>query len=78
MNSGIRATLPRLVGKTIAHVVLKEGTGPVAQLFLVFDDGTSYELYSDAPIDGAAGLDRGGLSAVVESGQGACRVLLQA
>lgn len=77
MNSGLRATLPRLVGRTIAHVVVKEGTGPAAQLFLVFDDGTSYELYSDAPIDGAAGLDVGGLPAVLASGREASRVLFK-
>ena len=77
MNSGIRSVLPQLVGKTIAHVVVKEGRGPSAQIFLVFDDGTSYELYSDAPIDGAAGLDGGGLKQVMESGKGACRVLFQ-
>lgn len=74
MNSGLRAALPRLVGRTIAHVVVKEGRGPVAQLFLVFDDGSSYELYSDAPIDGAAALDSGGLQAVLGVGGDGGRV----
>ncbi len=77
MNSGIRGSLHRLVGKTIAHAVLKEGSGPAAQLFLVFDDGTSYEFFSNAPIDGAGALDRGGLGAVLDSGKNDFRVLLK-
>jgi hypothetical protein len=69
MNNEITTVLPRLVGKTISHVVLKEGKGPRAQLFLVFADGTYYEFYADSSIDGAAGIDRGGLSTVLASGK---------
>ncbi|HBY94009.1 MAG: hypothetical protein M5U01_43325 [Ardenticatenaceae bacterium] len=45
MNPGIG----RIVGKTIASVVVSEGNtgGPPAQVFLIFDDGTAYELYGD-------------------------------
>ena len=77
MNSEIRTVLPKLVGKTIAHVVLKEGSGPAAQLFLVFDDGTYYEFYSDAPIDGAGAVDVGGVEKVIEYGKRFYRVLFR-
>jgi hypothetical protein len=66
-----------LVGKTIANVVLKEGTGPRAQLFLVFTDGTYYEFYSASCIDGAGGIDQGGLPAVLAYGKPRQAVIFQ-
>ena len=69
MNTEIVSVLPGLVGKTIAHIVMKEGTGPSAQLFLVFADGTHYEFYSDASISGGGRLYSGGLPAVLASGK---------
>lgn len=62
MNSEIKPVLSELVGKTIAHIVVKEGESPRAHLFLVFTDGTSYEFYSGSSIDGSARLDYGGLA----------------
>ena len=50
-----------IVGKTIAAVVISEGNNPGpprSQVFLVFDDATTYELYGQ--IEGGGGLDRGG------------------
>ncbi|MDQ2667267.1 MAG: hypothetical protein M3Z05_14805 [Gemmatimonadota bacterium] len=61
--------LPDLVGKTIANVVMKEGTGPFAQLFLVFTDDTYYEFYSTESISGGGRLYSGGTPAVLASGK---------
>jgi len=49
-----------IVGKKIGAVVVSErcDRGPNSQVFLVFDDGTAYELYGD--VNGSGGLDRGG------------------
>ncbi len=70
MKRRIKTVLPRLKGKTIAHVIIKEGTSPRAQLFFVFTDDTYYEFYSDSPINGASDIDVGGLAAAVaHSGQ---------
>ncbi|MCZ7568839.1 MAG: hypothetical protein M5U01_09660 [Ardenticatenaceae bacterium] len=45
MNPG----LGKIVGKTIDRVVVGEHNagGPPTQVFLVFNDGTAYELYGD-------------------------------
>ena len=49
-----------IVGKKIGAVVVAEGRrdSPKSQVFLVFDDATTYELYGD--VRGSGGLDRGG------------------
>jgi hypothetical protein len=58
-----------IIGKRITGVVVKQirkGGGPRGQLFLVFEDGSSFEFYSvDGCIVGAGGLDRGGLVQVL-------------
>ena len=77
MNGEITTVLPRLVGKTIAHVVLKEGQSPGGQLCLAFTDGTYYEFYSNAPLCGAAGIDAGGLAAVLAYGAGHFEVVFR-
>ncbi len=54
-----------IVGKTITGVVVKASDrAPRSQVFLVFSDGTYYELYSVSDIKGAGGIDTGGLEAV--------------
>jgi hypothetical protein len=65
VNTEIAPILPALVGKTIAHIVLKEGSSPTGQLFLVFTDGTYYEFYSESSIDGTTSFDGGGLAAAI-------------
>lgn len=65
MNTEIAPILPHLVGKTIAHIVLKDGESPRGQLFLVFTDGTYYEFYSGSSIDGTTSFDDGGLAAAI-------------
>ncbi len=50
-----------IVGKTIGAVVISERNDPGppnSQVFLVFDDATTYELYGQ--IEGGGGLDGGG------------------
>jgi hypothetical protein len=61
-----KAAVADIIGKTIKHVVVKEGDRqPRSQVFLVFTDGSYYEFYSaTAPIVGAGGLDVGGIEAV--------------
>ena len=59
----MRDAIRKIVGKRVAGVVVKEaGRSPRTQVFLVFSDGTFYELYGD--IAGAGGLDSGGIEAV--------------
>jgi hypothetical protein len=57
IKDGIRG----IVGKTITGVVASRNrSDPRQQLFLVFSDGTSYELYSSSgDLHSASGLDRG-------------------
>ena len=64
MHQQIIQALSRLIGKTIAHVVVKAGRDPRAQVFLVFTDGTYYEWYADAPIVGTSTVAEGGLPEV--------------
>ena len=60
MSPKFARALKCLVGKTLAHVVVKEGKGPTGQLFLVFTDGTYFEFYSGASITGRRAVDVGG------------------
>ena len=49
-----------LVGKCLKSVLVRRHFGvgcPVGQVFLIFDDGTSYELWSDAEIYAGSSLD---------------------
>jgi hypothetical protein len=51
----------QIVGKTIIGVIIKKtkhNRPPRSQLFLIFDDHTSYEFYSDAAINPTGGLDK--------------------
>jgi len=53
----------QIVGKTITGVIVKRAKEahekPQGQLFLLFDDNTSYEFYSyDSPIINTAGCDQ--------------------
>lgn len=60
----MRTGAPGMVGKTIAHVVVKHRRKrPLSQLFLVFTDGTYYEFFCpDGSIVGASAIDVGGLA----------------
>jgi hypothetical protein len=65
MNNKLAACARQLVGKTIAHVIVKEGRNPSEQLFLVFTDGSYYEMFTmcDSFV-GASSLGSGGVEAV--------------
>lgn len=58
--------LQSMLGKRITDVVVKSGrTAPTHQIFLVFEDGSAYEIYcSDSSMDGTDNHD-GGLAAVL-------------
>ena len=61
----LKDVLPQLLGKRICGAVVKEGDRmPRMQVFLIFDDDTYYELYTDSTIYGAGGVDRGDLAHV--------------
>ena len=59
MNGEAVLTLAAIVGKTISHVIVAEGTSVRAQLFLLFTDGTYCELYSNESIDSGPRLYEG-------------------
>jgi hypothetical protein len=60
--------LDALIGKKIKGVVVKRaksyGTLPASQVFLIFDDDLSLEMYSSGTICFGSGLDSGGMDAV--------------
>ena len=60
-----KAQVATIIGKTIKHVVVKEGDdSPRSQVFLVFTDDTYYEFYSaHGSIAGAGAQDIGGIEA---------------
>ena len=62
MNPG----LAQILGRTIAHVLVKErGTTPRSQVFLVFTDGTYYEFYcTEGNISPTSAAYRGGVEDV--------------
>jgi hypothetical protein len=71
--------VPGIIGKTIAHVVVKRRPDrPIGQVFLVFADGTYYEFYSAGDdITGTSAIDTGGLEDVRRYG-GERWIVLQA
>ena len=58
-----------IVGKTIERVIVKrhkeDWIRPAVQVFLIFTDGTSYEIYSADGIGLPSGLDKGGREEVL-------------
>ncbi len=50
----------KIIGKTISGFLCRKNKRPPElQLFLVFDDGTYFEMYGHGDLTGAKGLDRG-------------------
>ena len=61
----LKKALPELLGKRICGAVVKKSDRwPQMQVFLVFDDDTYYEFYTDSAIFGTSGVDRGGIDHV--------------
>lgn len=75
----VKTAILEIVGKKIARVVVKEADrSPKSQVFLVFTDGTYYELYCcDSDIRGAGGLQTGGLYEAKRYMGNTCRVVLE-
>ena len=52
--------LKEILGKTITGVIVKKNvnrSSPAMAVHLVFNDGTSYEIYADYPMNFAGGLN---------------------
>ena len=61
-----RRGLPKLLGKKISgYIVTQANRPPQYQLYLAFDDGTTYEIYSAGVICGAGELDPEDMDAVL-------------
>ena len=68
-----------IVGKRINGVIVKEcPTPPRAQIFLMFDDRSFYEIWSSVEISSASGLDGGGREEAVSYMAGATSVVFEA
>ena len=63
----MKSEIQLIVGKTIGAVVISESNRrdwPKSQVFLVFDDATTYELYGE--VRGSGALDVGGTKWAVD------------
>jgi hypothetical protein len=73
----LTGALASVIGKTISDIVILTNPPGRVHLFLVFADGTHYEFYDMSDLNGARGIDRGGveqIAARVASG-GTCLVI---
>jgi len=75
----IKNELAGIVGKTLAGVIVKScPTPPRSQLFLMFTDGTYYEIYAAEGLSTAGGVDRGGRKEVLDYMSGTTHVVFEA
>ena len=77
----MKDAIRHILGKTISGVIVKQhDTGhPSSQVFLLFDDDTHYELWSNGPvISGAGGVDPGGRGKVQSIGREGSEVVFEA
>ena len=57
VSRNLECALPQVVGKTISGIVISRGaSAPVDKWHLVFSDGTSWELFSEATIHGSSAV----------------------
>ncbi|MBI5543790.1 MAG: hypothetical protein HY901_07890 [Deltaproteobacteria bacterium] len=63
----VKSEIKGTIGKTITGILVAENPRlPKRQLFLVFADGTYYELYSSTgDLHGAGGVDQGDIAKAV-------------
>ena len=77
----MKPEVEQILGKCIVGVVIKENKNtyqPNSQLFLLFDDGTSYEFYSDdGYINTTGSLEKISLNDILHSADERSRVVLQ-
>jgi hypothetical protein len=63
----MRGNFEKIIGKIITDVYCMENDKPpYSQLFLLFEDNTYYEIYSDGIVKGAGELDNGDLTQVIK------------
>jgi hypothetical protein len=55
MNQSVK----QLVGRTISNVIVKTGPTVGEQVFLVFEDGTWFEIYSRFPMSASGSVHHG-------------------
>ena len=65
----IKKTVKDLLGKTISGVVVKRGRDPEGQIYLVFDDNTYYEFWSQGEIHSTGRIEPGGMAEVKARGE---------
>jgi hypothetical protein len=65
----VKSEIKGIVGKTIESVIVSayNKAGPQNQIFLIFTDGTYYEIYGN--LNGAGGIDSGGEAAALRYAQ---------
>ncbi len=65
----VKTAIREILGRTVTGVLVSENPRhPPTQLFLVFSDGTSYEIYGQ--LSSASGLDKGGMAAAEQYAAG--------
>ena len=75
----IKSQLAGIVGKTLAGVIAKSSSrAPRSQIFLMFTDGTYYEIYAENGMSTAGGIDRGGRETVLRYMSDGTEVVLEA
>jgi hypothetical protein len=77
----MKDAIREILGKTINVVIVKRHPdgNPSSQVFLLFDDDTHYELWTNGPeISGAGGVDPGGKDKVLSFGREGCEVFFGA
>ena len=62
--SKLQDALPQLVGRTIERTLVSEHPDGRFQVYLIFTDGTAYELYGQDSINGERRLDRATVSEI--------------
>jgi hypothetical protein len=77
----MKDAIREILGKTINGVIVKQHPdgNPSSQVFLLFDDDTHYEFWTNGPgISGAGGVDPGGKDKVLSFGREGCEVFFEA
>ncbi|MBE7465576.1 MAG: hypothetical protein HS116_19030 [Planctomycetes bacterium] len=73
----MKHAIAEILGKTVSGVVVKEnGRPPHTQVFLMFRDGTHYELYGEY-FTGAGGVDRGTAEEIKSKGQPGGKIVFE-
>jgi hypothetical protein len=76
----LRDSMSGVIGKTISDIVIITNPPGKSHLFLVFTDGTHYELYDIDSLNGARAVDRGGVAQIASrvGERGECVVITKA